>query len=381
MPNKATIMLQLFFFTTLLVSTGFGGCLEEQQESDEEQILPIPVPIDVASVLPNWADGQYHDYGATVVKLNTFEDSFPELVDVFSIGKSNLGKDIWCIRLTNEENKQEKLSCLIDGCIHGNEWEAGDACLYIAEYLLINYGANQTVTSILDEIAVYIVPLVNPDGRQQNTRWNANSIDLNRNFDVDFGRLRGHSLPLGKIFGRIEIPYLIIPRFGSLTNAGRKPFSEPESQAMKALMTNLVDEHFSFYINCHTAVHNFITPWSAFKPPFEITSQEKNVFSYARQWVATYTEYEDTPLSYSASGTVTDWCFKEFHVPCFTFELLSKEYEPWIHAGRHDHLVHWMNTTLPVFLYLFENTENLYQWEIPDNQPCLPEGVPPPPLH
>jgi len=128
-------------------------------------------------------------------------------------------------------------------------------------------------------------------------------------------------------------------------------------------------------------VHNFITPWSAFKPPFEITSQEKNVFSYAKQRVATYTEYEDTPLSYSASGTVTDWCFKEFRVPCFTFELLSKEYEPWIHAGQHDHLVHWMKTTLPVYLYLITNIENLNQWNIPNEHPLLPQNVPPPPLH
>ncbi len=150
-----------------------------------------------------------------------------------------------------KKNNQVKFSCLIDGCIHGNEWEAGEACLYLADYLLINFGNNVTVTTILNTTEIYIVPLVNPDGRQQNTRWNANSIDLNRNFDVDFGRLRGHSLSLGKLFGRIEIPYLIIPRFGSLTNAGRKPFSEPESQAMKALMTNLADEHFSFYTNCH----------------------------------------------------------------------------------------------------------------------------------
>ena len=141
--------------------------------------------------------------------------------------------------LTNEENTQEKWSCLIDGCIHGNEWEAGDACLYLAEYLLINFGSNRSLSTIVNTTVIYIVPLVNPDGRQQNTRWNANGIDLNRNFDVDFGRLRGHSLPLGKLFGRVEIPYLLIPRFGTLTNAGRRPFSEPESQSMRDLMNHL----------------------------------------------------------------------------------------------------------------------------------------------
>ena len=50
---------------------------------------------------------------------------------------------------------QEKSSCLIDGCIHGHEWEGGEACLYLAEYLLINFDANETITHILNSSEVY----------------------------------------------------------------------------------------------------------------------------------------------------------------------------------------------------------------------------------
>jgi hypothetical protein len=39
-----------------------------------------------------------------------------------------------------------------------------------------------------------------------------------------------------------------------------------------------------------------------------------------------------------------------------------------------------METTLPVFMYLLVNTDNLHQWKTPDIQPLLPEGVPPEPL-
>jgi hypothetical protein len=52
----------------------------------------------------------------------------------------------------------------------------------------------------------------------------------------------------------------------------------------------------------------------------------------------------------------------------------------WMGQGKHDHLIHWMNTTLPVFLYFIANIENLHNWETPDIQPVLPEGVPPEPL-
>ena len=37
-------------------------------------------------------------------------------------------------------------------------------------------------------------------------------------------------------------------------------------------------------------------------------------------------------------------------------------------------------TTLPFFMYLLVNIENLNNWETPTIQPPLPEGIPPPPL-
>jgi hypothetical protein len=60
--------------------------------------------------------------------------------------------------------------------------------------------------------------------------------------------------------------------------------------------------------------------------------------------------------------------------------MLSHDYEPWMGAGRHNHLVHWMNTTLPFFMYLLVNIENLHNWETPNIQPLLPDDVPPEPL-
>ncbi|UCF13253.1 MAG: hypothetical protein JSW06_03070, partial [Thermoplasmatales archaeon] len=135
------------------------------------------------------------------------------------------------------------------------------------------------------------------------------------------------------------------------------------------------------HVDCHTALHSFGGPWIAFKPPFEISKQEQYIFDYVIDWVAENTEYEteESMLWYKASGAVADWCFKEFRIPSFGFEILSHDYDPWI-GGKHDHLVHWMNTTLPVFMYLLVNIDNLRQWKTPDIQPPLPEGVPPMPL-
>jgi hypothetical protein len=375
----------------------FTGCIQTEQRSHQETERYEDIIVDHPSILPDWNDGDYHDYYSTTELLHTFEEQYPHLINVFSIGKSVLGKDIWCIRLTNEKNDTIKSSCLIDGCIHGCEWEAGEACLYLAEYLLINFDTNETITHLLNSSEVYIIPLLNPDGRQENVRWNDNGIDLNRNFDVDFGRLRGHTIRLGTLFGRIKIPYIEVgkllgrfnielPFWEVFTNCGRHPFSEPESQATKNLMEQIGFNDFSFYVNCHTAAHSVWIPWKVFKPPFEMTEQETNLFHSVLNWVDENTEYEPMPIviykgrRHYISGSSTDWFYKAYRIPSFVFEILSEDYEMWMGQGKHDHLVHWMKTTLPFFMYLLVNINNLRQWRTPDIQPPLPEGVPPEPL-
>jgi len=389
--DKKSLKFFVWFLSIILILLTFCGCIEDGQKLVYiEELFDTQTTLNQPSILPDWEDGVYHEYYKTTDLLNEFQINYPYLVNVFSIGESVLGKEIWCIRITNEKNIKSKFSCIIDGCIHGCEWEAGEACLYLAEYLLINYGKNTTVNQILNNSEVYIIPLLNPDGRQKDDRFNENGIDLNRNFDIDFGRIRGHSIPLGKLFGRIKIPYFRFDRLHKwfpkfplfLTNSGRRPFSEPETRALRDFMIDVDDKDFSFYVNCHTAVHSFGSPWTAFKPPFQMSTIEKNILDFVINWVAQNTEYENAEsgsqaVSYKASGTAPDWCFKEFRVPCFTFEILSQDYEPGAGGGKHDSLVHWMKTTLPVFLYLLVNIENLNLWKTPDLQSALPDGVPP----
>jgi hypothetical protein len=341
------------------------------------------------SILPEWRDGKYHDYYGTMKMLNDLNEKYHDLVDVFSIGKSVLGRDITCIRITNEKNNNDKLSCLIDGCIHGIEWEAGEACLFLSEYLLINFQTNKTISNILNNNIIYLIPLVNPDGRQNDEVGNENGVDLNRNFDVFFGRLRSRVFRLGKLFGRIKIPYIKTrPNNPSKwwRNCGRFAFSEPETQALRDFMKSLNYYDFSFYINCHTAWHNIITPvsWSRWiiKPPFKITNQERIVFDSVKDWIEENTEYEaDRAETNNIGGCADLWCFKEFRIPAFTFEILSMDYDAWYGEHKHDHLVHWMKTTIPVFMYMLVNIKNLHNWQKPDIQPPLPRGIPPLPLH
>jgi hypothetical protein len=59
-----------------------------------------------------------------------------------------------------------KAAMYIEANIHGNEIQGGEVCLYTIWYLMENYGRIADITRLVDERVFYIIPTVNPDGRQ-----------------------------------------------------------------------------------------------------------------------------------------------------------------------------------------------------------------------
>lgn len=88
---------------------------------------------------------------------------------------------------------------LVVGCIHGDE----DAGVAIARTL--------TTAEIPSGVELWIVPTMNPDGTALGQRHNANGVDLNRNFSVNWA-------PLGDL--------------GNWQYGGPFAASEPETLAM-----------------------------------------------------------------------------------------------------------------------------------------------------
>ena len=278
MKTKKIFVLISIITIFLLSTTSFTTSVQTiNYESNQGKKIKASIQSDIESILPDWQDGDYHDYYETTEKLFEFNNNYSSLVHVFSIGNSVLGRPIWCIRITNENNNSSKYSCLYDGLVHGNEWEGGEACLYFAEYLLINFGKNNTITELLNNSEVYLVPVVNPDGRQKDKRHNHHGVDTNKNFDVDFGSLLGGNLRVGKWF---PFDYILLPFYPRvLVKTGRYPFSEPESRALRDLMIDLKTRNFSFYLTLHTATHYFGRPSDkVINSEYEITTEELEVF-------------------------------------------------------------------------------------------------------
>jgi len=92
---------------------------------------------------------------------------WPELFSMQVIGHSVESREMRVYTLNNPKTGAEadKPAMWVDGNVHGNEVQGGEAVLYLAWYLLENYGTNARATELVDNTVFYLLPSQNPDGR------------------------------------------------------------------------------------------------------------------------------------------------------------------------------------------------------------------------
>jgi parallel beta-helix repeat protein len=112
-----------------------------------------------------WGDWKhYHNYTEIVDTLLYLNEKYPNITDVFSIGKSWQNRDIYCIRLTNESNTHPKPKLFFVGYHHAREPITVELALYFIVEALTKYGINETFTRMLNYSEIYVVPALNVDG-------------------------------------------------------------------------------------------------------------------------------------------------------------------------------------------------------------------------
>jgi hypothetical protein len=110
---------------------------------------------------------RWHDVAELQADMRTLEKAYPKFLKYTSIGKSVGGRDIALMVINNPDTGADtaKPAMYIEANIHGNEIQGGEVCLYTIWYLMEHYGKIDAITRLVDERAFYIVPTINPDGR------------------------------------------------------------------------------------------------------------------------------------------------------------------------------------------------------------------------
>ena len=122
----------------------------------------VPSLVDVA-----W--NRYYDYEEMTKVIHDLVDAYPELLTLESLGKSELGREMWMITLNNPKTgpASEEPAMYIDGNVHGNEVQATETVLYSIWYLTKSYGQVEQLTELMDRVSFYFLPSQNPDGRAE----------------------------------------------------------------------------------------------------------------------------------------------------------------------------------------------------------------------
>jgi len=158
--NRRTLCL----IGLVVFAWNIGLCADGDKGGDAEFYRALGAPAE-REVEVSW--NRFHDHAGMTKILSRIHEAFPHLTRLYSIGNSYEGREIWCLEVTNQETgkAESKAGMYIDGNIHGNEVQAGEVVLYTGWYLCELYGEVEFITNLVDKRVFYLIPTINPDGR------------------------------------------------------------------------------------------------------------------------------------------------------------------------------------------------------------------------
>ncbi len=303
------------------------------------------------------AAATYYGGYRTVVEhyahLDSVASTYPGLATVYDYGDSWLktqnragANDLKVICLTNKQAGDCALSpnsakprAVIQAAIHARELQTSEIAWRLIDDLTQNYGVDADITHMMDTTEIWIIPVVNPDGREiaesggnspYMQRKNANDtlgscsipptssnhhgVDLNRNASTaNWGGIGTTTNPCAQ------------------TYRGTGPASEPEQQALEALFRQIWPDQKGAVNSAapDDATGTFITMHSSSElillPPGEggIAPNDAQLRAYAFR-MSHYNGYETgtgPEILYGVTGSTDDWVYYDLGVASVTYEL------------------------------------------------------------
>jgi carboxypeptidase D len=143
--------------------------------------IEIPTPGRTPGLSPDQTS--YHNYTSLTTKLQNVANQYPAITRLVSAGTSVQGRELWWLKLTdNPDVHEDEPGFKYIATMHGDEPVGTELCLDLIDYLTQNYGSNSRVNNIVDNIELWIMPMMNPDGNALSQRYNSSGVDLNRDF-------------------------------------------------------------------------------------------------------------------------------------------------------------------------------------------------------
>lgn len=142
--TKQKLLLVATFVLTLKIA-----------KTDNEQFEPKP---------------EYYHHSDLELLFKQLERIHNNYVKLHSIGYSVNGKQLLVLQISNNVKERVLLKPMFKyvGNMHGDESVGRQLIIYLAEYLLLNYGIDPRVTKLLNTTDIYLMPSMNPDGFEKS---------------------------------------------------------------------------------------------------------------------------------------------------------------------------------------------------------------------
>jgi hypothetical protein len=312
------------------------------------QVSPLPSGRDTYRTLA--------DYNAD---LRALAAGNPGLVRLFTLSRSSLeGREILGVEISRNvaSTTDGKPTFLMMGLHHAREWPSGEHAMEFAVDLVKNAGAAR-IGGLLDRARVLVVPVVNPDGFEQSRKW-GDLVDIR---EVDDGGTvtilgnpgnaykrkncrvadgvdttppgacevtspggYGTGVDLNRNYGGLWGGDGASDVFADPTYRGGGPFSEPETQAVRELISA---RQVTTLITNHTFSNLVLRPpgiRSAGETVDEAAMQELGARMAANNG---YRNIHGWQL-YDTTGTTEDWSYNATGGYGYTFEIGPDEFHP-----------------------------------------------------
>ncbi|MCI2431675.1 hypothetical protein LM602_03850 [Candidatus Acetothermia bacterium] len=309
--------------------------------------------------------------------LFALAERYPHLAQVLSLGQTIEGREIWAIKISDDAQTEDltEPEALFIGAQHAREWISVEVPFLIAKYLLENYETDPQVQRLVNHLEIWIVPMVNPDGHEYTRSdpcptapqfycrlWRKNRRDLSNNiFGVDPNRNWGYQWDSRA--GGSRNPQ-------SFTYRGAGPFSEPETQAIRKLVTD-PRRRFKAFVDYHSYSQIIGAPWAydvlqpvplsedmRLSPPSDALAYTRIVQTMAQLIKNVHgAEYDACQISldcpYPAGGVSGDWVYSVTGGLSILVELRPRTNEPGFVLST-DQILPTFEENLPAALFLLE---------------------------
>ncbi len=134
---------------------------------------------------------RYPSYDEYIAIMEDFAADYDEICRLVEFGQSIHGRKLLAIKITDQpDTREQEPAFLYTSTMHGDEVVGYVLMLCLIEELLAHYETDTRIKNLVDHVEIWINPLANPDGTYflsdesvyGATRFNANGVDLNRNF-------------------------------------------------------------------------------------------------------------------------------------------------------------------------------------------------------